>query len=1155
MKLTHEQSLAVKARGNILVSAAAGSGKTAVLTERVIHRILNDNPVNINELLIVTFTNAAATEMSKRISDALQMIIDNDKTNFRAAKQKILLESASICTIDSFCNNLVKENFQQLGIKPDYTLSTDNQLLDLSELALNSVINEYYLNDDSAFFNLISFVGDKGDLFELKKIVKSIYSFTRTLPFYNEWLDSAVQMYTDFDFNTSEWKKDIIDECISLATYSLNEIDSIIMSYYSVEGIGKGLDNFYSFQTLFSEVKSQLEIDEWDKAIELCKNFKVPNFSSGKSLDAVIKEVLKDKNAQYKDTIKDILDILCAEKERCASMIEKSSVMIKKLIEITKKYSDSYIEIKKENSVFDFSDIEHFALQLLVNNENGEKKQTELAKSISSRYCDVFVDEYQDTNDLQNAIFDAISNNGENLFTVGDVKQCIYNFRKANPKNFLLKKDTYPLYFEDGTKSKIIMKGNFRSSKKVCNFVNFIFEKLMCKELGGMDYLDEDRLKPLGEFAEGDTDSVSVDIIDPTDSDKNDDILQAEYIASYIKSSVGRELISDKGKLRPLEYSDFLILARSGKEHFDRYIEIFDNAVIPISTEVENDYFKLNEIHIIWNLLKVINNPIKDISMLSVALSPLFSISPDELLDIRKEIPDIPLYSALSKKQESSNKIDFMVNKLSVYRRWASTMSVSQLISKIYDDCLLTSTVLATEHGETKKANLLHFIEIAKNYERNSLGGLTGFLHYIDAMSDNNGEYKRKYTVGSKDSVRIMTIHHSKGLQAPVCFVINCSKAFEFKDGSNRLVIHQDAGIGLSVFDERKRTKHTTVARESVKLHLKNDIIAEEARLLYVAMTRAQNRLIMVGVKKNIMQEILASKTISSDMPLNHKKSYLDWISDIVFSNVSIDDNSDIKTIIGKAHDTEYSVNIINSNDIEIGESDNLIETEKSTLDYESINERISFKYPYSDIVELNSKYSASGLSENVNLKDYYCIKRPSFLNVGGFSSSEKGTFMHRFMEKCDFEKARINTEDEISRLVLNGVFTEKEAECIDREKIRAFFNGEIFSLINSADKVMRESRFIYEMPASEIDKNIQSDEHVTVQGVADCVLIKDEKIIVIDYKTDRINDEAEFIAKYYTQLRLYAMAMNNTYGYPVTDCFIYSFNLNRLISLNLSIN
>ena len=1155
MKLTHEQSLAVKARGNILVSAAAGSGKTAVLTERVIHRILNDNPVNINELLIVTFTNAAATEMSKRISDALQTVIDNDKNNFRAAKQKILLESASICTIDSFCNNLVKENFQQLGIKPDYTLSTDNQLLDLSELALNSVIDEYYQNDDTNFFSLISFIGDKGDLFELKKIVKFIYSFTRTLPFYNEWLDSTVKMYNDFDFKSSEWKKDVVNECINLATYSLTEIDSIIMSYYSVEEIGKGLDNFYLFQTLFSEVKGKLQNDEWDKVIELCDNFKVPNFSAGKSLDIVIKEVLKEKNAQYKEMVKDILTMLCAEKERSISLIKKSAVMIEKLIEITKKYSDLYIEIKKENSVFDFSDIEHFALQLLVDNENGEKKQTELAKNISSRYCDVFVDEYQDTNDLQNAIFDAISNNGENLFAVGDVKQCIYNFRKANPKNFLHKKDTYPLYSEDGSKSKIIMKGNFRSSKKVCNFVNFIFEKLMCKELGGMDYLDEDRLKPLGEFAEGDTDSVSIDIIDPADSDKNDDILQAEYIASYIKGSVGKELISDKGKLRPLEYSDFLILARSGKEHFDRYIEVFHKAGIPISTEVERDYFKLNEIYIIWNLLKVINNPIKDISMLSVALSPLFSISPDELLNIRKEIPDIPLYSALDKKRDSSNRIDFMLNKLSIYRRWASTMSVSQLISKIYNDCLLTCTVLATEHGETKKANLLHFIEIAKNYERNNLGGLTGFLHYIDAMSDNNGEYKRKYTVGSKDAVRIMTIHHSKGLQAPVCFVINCSKAFEFKDGSNRLVIHQDAGIGLSVYDERKRTKQTTIARESVKLHLKNDVIAEEARLLYVAMTRAQNRLVLVGVKKNIMSDILALQTIKSNMPLNHKKSYLDWVSDIVFSNVSLHDNFDNNLIIGKALDTEYIVNIINSNDIEIGESDNLIQAEKITLDYDVINERISFKYPYSDIVDLNSKYSASGLSENVNVKDYYCTRRPSFLNVGGFSSSEKGTFMHRFMEKCDFERARADIENEISRLVSIGLFTEKEADCIDRDKIKSFFDGEIFSLINSADKVMRESRFIYEMPASEIDSTIRSDERVTVQGVADCVLIKDKKLIIIDYKTDRINDESEFTDKYYTQLKLYAMAMNNTYGYPVSDCFIYSFNLNRLISLNLSIN
>ena len=337
-------------------------------------------------------------------------------------------------------------------------------------------------------------------------------------------------------------------------------------------------------------------------------------------------------------------------------------------------------------------------------------------------------------------------------------------------------------------------------------------------------------------------------------------------------------------------------------------------------------------------------------------------------------------------------------------------------------------------------------------------------------------------------------------------------------------------------------------------MHLKNDVIAEEARLLYVALTRAQNRLILVGVKKNAMSDLFAFNEIKCSTSLTRKKSYLEWISDIVFSNVKLDSFADNSTVICNAFDSEFSVNIINADDIEIDISTADENEEQIVLDYDDINERISYQYEYADIINLNSKYSASGLSENVNLKDYYCTKRPSFLNVGGFSSSEKGTFMHRFMEKCDFDKAAENTEEEISRLVAGGVFTEKEAESLDREMIRAFFNGEQYDMIKSADKVLRESRFIYEMPASQIDETIKSDERVTVQGVADCVLIKDDKLTIIDYKTDKIDDEGKFIDKYYTQLKLYAMAMNNTYGYPVTDCFIYSFNLNRLIRLDLSI-
>ena len=1153
MGMTSEQLLAVKSRGNVLVSAAAGSGKTTVLTERVIDRILGDG-IDINKLLIVTFTNAAAEEMSKRIGDALQSVINNDKSNLRAAKQKILLESASICTIDSFCNNLVRENFQQLGIKPDYSLSTDSQLSDLSEMALNLIFDEHYANDDVDFFELISYIGDDGNLFELKRAVKSIYEFTTTMPFYKEWLDASVEMYTNFDFDKSDWKKRVVNECINLAKYALDEVDSLIISYNSVEGIGKGLNNFYIFQDTFGEIIRRLEADEWDNVLSICDSFKVPNLSTEKQLDPIIKNVLKEKNAEYKGIIADITNLLCAPKSTCTHLINKSAKMVKKLTELAKKYADSFIAAKIENNTLSFSDIEHFALELLVKNENGVKIQTELAKNLADRYLDVFVDEYQDTNDLQNAIFDAVSNNGKNLFTVGDVKQCIYNFRKANPKNFLQKKDTYPLYSDGAERSKIIMKGNFRSSKKICNFVNYIFEKLMCKELGGMDYLDEDRLNPVGTFAEGDTDSVSIDIIEPGDSDKNDDVIQAEYIASYIKNAVGRELISDRGKLRPLEYSDFLILSRSGKDRFDRYIDVFNKAGIPISTEVENDYFKLNEVYIIWNLLKVINNPAKDIPMMSVSLSPLFSVSPDELLNARKKTKDVPLYSALNNYREMSDKIGYMLDKLSVYRRWSSTMSVSGLISKIYDDSLLTHTVLVTENGETKKENLLHFIEIAKNYEKNSPGGLTGFLRYIDALAANGGEYKRKFTVGGKDAVRIMTIHHSKGLQAPVCFVVNCAKRFEFKESANRTVIHQQGGIGLFDFDDKKRTKRTTIARESIKLDIRDDVIAEEARLLYVAMTRAQNRLILVGVKKDILSEVLALKTVNCKGSLNRRKSYLDWVSNIVFSDISVDDINGPEDIKGNAYGTPFSVNIISADDISIDECETPDMIKKETLNYDSINERISYEYQYKDIVNINSKYSASGLSERADFKKYYCTKRPSFLNVGGFSSTEKGTFMHRFMEKCDFERANENIDEEISRLVANGVFTEKEAECIDRNKIKVFFGGEIYQLIKSADKVMRESRFIYEMPVREIDGGIDSDESVTVQGVADCVLVKDDRLVIIDYKTDRIDNEAEFIEKYYTQLKLYAMAMNNTYGYLVSDCFIYSFNLSRLISLDLSI-
>jgi ATP-dependent helicase/nuclease subunit A len=1154
MNLTNEQKKAVSARGNVLVSAAAGSGKTAVLTARVIDRILGDtDPVDVDKLLIVTFTNAAAVEMNKRISDELQKIIDRDSGNIRAARQKLLLDSATICTIDSFCNNLVRENFQYIDIKPDFTISNEEQLESLSVAAMDLTVDKCYVENDAAFFELLDiFGGDENDE-PVRDAVKKIYSFTQSLPYPEQWFDKIINDYSDISLEKSEWFDIMLGECAKIVSDVLPDCINTIKMYENAD-FGKALDSIAYCCDQFKLLDTLISDGDWDGAFNLCSSFKAPNMRFPKGTDESEKQPLKDKLGFYKKTIEIIKSNLCASSGKCIETAKKVAPHIIKLINIVREYSDNLIAVKHEKNQYEFADIERFALNLLVNFSDGDAKQTELAKSICGNYAEVMVDEYQDTNDLQNAIFNAVSDNGKNLFTVGDVKQCIYNFRKANPLNFLNKKNSYKLY--DGNNDvderyKIILSGNFRSCPAVCNCVNFLFERLMTKSIAEMDYLDEDRLVPLGSFCDEDKGEVGFNIIDSTDDERNDDELQIHYIIDYINRTVDREQISVNGEMRPIQYSDFLIMTRSGKSKIVDYVEAFKKAGIPVSAEVSSDFFSLPEIVTVLNLLRVISNPLNDVAMLSVSLSPLFSITPDEVANIRFEHQKVPLYSAFT--ASDNIRVQSMLGKIELYRRLAASVTVSLLISRIYDDSLLPHTYLATDGGEQKRANLMYLIEFAKGFEKNN-SGLTSFVSQIDRALAGKNSVVRKYTVGDADSVRIMTIHHSKGLQAPICFVINTSTRFNENDSSRSLTVHAKYGLGIKVCDSQKRIKADTLPRKAVAQMITNDMLAEEIRLLYVAMTRAQNRLIFLSVDKKVTKRLEnALMNEKSTGSLNRCRSFYEWLLNIVLPQVNI------RKLID-----DGAAQCIDCDDFTIARIDSeqvpeprvCLDTgkEKIRLDYDSLNERLNYVYPYSNILNINSKFSASGLAERDNDKMYYCTRRPRFMNSGGLTSAERGTLMHRFMEKCDMNRAAIDVDAEIDRLILNGVFSTSEAAGIDRGKISAFFDDEVFSIIKSADKVLRESRFIYEMPISEIDESIVGDETVTVQGIADCVVISDGKITVIDYKTDRVKGADELVSRYSSQLKLYAKAMHNTYDMPVNDCIIYSFELKRGVSLGFSL-
>lgn len=1172
---TEQQKDAIKARkGSVLVSAAAGSGKTAVLVERVIERITDpENPTDADRLLIVTFTKLAAGEMRDRISKAVSALIKKDPGNSRLINQQTLLANAKICTIDSFCSSLVKENFELLDISPDFRTADEGELAVIKKEAMDKALEYMYESAGKAFRDLVELLMTGTNDTPVEEAVEKLYETSRSFSFPEKWLDSLAESYdSSINVKDSPCGRLLLERVKQATQYSLRLFDRVLEGIAGDEELEKIFLNAVSTDKAQCEyILSSLEESSWDLI-----RAAVDRFSAARRGNAS-KELKEDLQFNYLlnlrtvgvDNMKDLNGILCSNDENYRDDVLFFRNIIASLVECTKVFSEKYTEIKKSRKLADFSDIMHMALSLLVRSKGDSWERTELARRIAECYDEILIDEYQDTNAAQTMLFTAVSR--DNLFRVGDVKQSIYSFRQAMPEIFMSLKDSLDIYDrqKDNYPAKIILANNFRSRKGVTDIINFIFEQIMSRESGDIDYNGEERLVASAAYCEKTEPSAELHLINLealSETEKTTHEYQAEYIAKLINRMIAEDYtVKDKNGERPVSYGDFAVLMRSlssGKGV--TYADVFRKEGIPCFTEVSDSFLTSGEVALVLNMLRIIDNPKQDIPLLSVMMSPVFGFSVDDVALIKKKNRRSSVYSCLlEKRADGDRKCEEFLSALALWRSMSICLPVGELINGIYEERALLSVFDAVDSSGMKRANLMLLLDYAATYEKSGYTGLSGFIRFIDRLSSQKQDLSGALnSCQNADVVKIMTIHKSKGLEFPVCILANCAGRFNKQDETPNLILNRKYGVAIRRRDTETFEQFSSIPHKAVSLAVHQDSISEELRVLYVALTRAEEKLIMVHGDRNLYDSVskygvdlsAESKRLSS-YSVSGATNYGQWIitallrhKDAAFirEQANLDESfvlpcdSPLKVIVSDVSTDEAKT-----------ESDKTTEAEDRDF-LELVKERAEFRYKYEALSGINMKRTASSVDRGTIDTEYFASSRPAFLCQGGLTGAQKGTATHRFVQFADYRRARLDLEAEIRRLTEKGMLTTLQADAINRRTVKSFLESDLAERILSSPEVLREKRFIIEVPISEIYEGVEqfSDEKVMIQGACDCAFEEEGGLVVIDYKTDLIDDEEIFREKYRSQLMLYKKALELCTEKPVRETLLYSFHLSRTIEV-----
>ncbi len=1155
-KWTLQQNNAITARNrNVLVSAAAGSGKTAVLVERVKQLITDkDAPVSIENLLIVTFTNAAAAEMKYRISKALNDLIRQYPRDNFYRQQLSSLPNAKICTIDSFCTNLVREHFYDLEISQDFSIFDESELQLLQDTVINEILDKRFENSTPEFISLIETFttpnNDKPVISAIKKVLRFIYA----QPFPYNWLDSVVEKYNpDKEFSDTIWYKYIhtqLDKLFNLGI-SLVEENIKLTDFEDIKLNEKFLRVFEDDLSEFNRFKNAFE-KSWDDAV----NQRAPAFMrmpSSSKIDKSISSKLKANRDIYKKLLMcDIQSFLTDSKESYYEDVKGLYDCLKAFKELIKEVDERLLAEKKERNSFSFSDIEHFAITLLFKMEdNGQVIRTRLAEDLSKSFYEILVDEYQDTNEAQDLLFTYLSN-GRNLFSVGDIKQSIYRFRLAMPHIFNERKKRYSLYNadENQTFAKIILDKNFRSRKEICSYVNFIFSNLMSEELGELDYTEEEYLNYGASYEENTSQSAKICILQGVkgeDADKK----EAAYIAHTIIDKVNSgELIKDGDNYRPIRYGDFAILMRSLKNHINEYSEILTDFGIPVICDNSTNLFENNEIRMIMSMLRTIDNPRQDIPLLATMMSPFYAFTPDELSKIRLDNKGGNLYYSVF-KSDNPKVLDF-INDQRELRRISVTMPVASFIRYIVEDKGLISYINAMGNAEQRYQNILKLISFAHNFDNGINVGLTAFLRYIDKIieSDKSLDSASLSSTGN-DAVTIMSVHHSKGLEFPICIFAGTNRQYNKSDLNDKLLLNPDFGLGIKCHNEEHMYQYKSIPYSVIKDKNTTELMSENLRVLYVALTRAKEQFITFITCDNLENKM---KRLSSYIINNRVSPYLlkkiNCDADLFLICCLLHkDGKELRELAGNTvqlNKTDFELQVEIKDDIEISDiNTDIVYKEPDPKIIDEISKKLSFHYERKELENISSKLTASSLDDMGNNYEFITSSKPSFLYKNGLNAAQRGTAMHTFMQYCIYDEAKKNLNNEIVRLVNCGFMSQIQADSLDKEKINNFFKGELAQRIFSADNIYREIKVSSFVPANKV-YDVNFDDPIIIQGIADCVFEENGKLILVDYKTDQVKHEEELLERYQKQIMFYKSAVEKTLNKPVKAAVLYSFELGK---------
>ncbi len=1162
---------------NVLVNAAAGSGKTAVLVERIIQSIIpsenNPNPIDINKMLVVTFTNAAAAEMKERISDALEEKLEesedrNDYLQAEALKKQIsLIYDADIMTIDAFCIQAIRENFQLLDIDPSFGIADNTQLALLAEEAMEEIFDEGYENSEEDFLLLCDVFSDGRDDSTAADIIEEVYNFTRAMPNPDKWLSEKADMYLEKENNP--W----LEECMKkknmlcrkaynelkcameyIAGYSLGDFDNIdeVIKNNPPETENEIQYNWgknYALLCYEYNAAKRLLSSDWDESAAILQSIVFERWPGAKDkerevTDTEIRNYVKKFRDNSKELLKKAADITCAPKEEILKRLSENVYPVAKAIStVTKKFEIRFKEKKDKKNLIDFSDAEHLCLELFTENKD-------VREMFKNKYDEILMDEYQDSNALQEEIFTCISR-GNNMFMVGDMKQSIYRFRRSDPMIFKSKCDTFKIG-EDERNRKIILSRNFRSREEVLHCVNVVFERIMSEAVGDIEYNEEQRLN------NGNTTYVDANgekcggylaeccVLESQSEDGEDDInildkaeLEAAFIAHKIRELKEKGyMIREKDSYRKIQNRDITIIMSSYKNVSDIYIAALNKQGIDCFAE-SGGYFDRNEVKLVLSLIKIIQNPYRDIPLLGVMRSPIGGFADDELVQIRSNGGGM-IYEAVCDyaKTEYGEKCRRFIEKLNRWRDCSKYMTCDRLLWVLYEETGIYAFAGALHGGDEARANLRLLFERAKEYESSGYKGLFHFIKYIERLEKKNEDLSGAKLVGEgHDVVRIMTIHKSKGLEFPVVFLAGCGKKFNLKD--KKIPMHKDWGIGLDDINTDENYKMSTPAKEVVKAANVAESISEEERKLYVAMTRAKEKLIVTGVvntkSKNISEyeqdwdSVLPTResVMEAEMVCS-ADCYLDWIAPVARF-----DEGWIYNFV------PYSMYLDEYND-----------TEEEKVIYDEQIKISDFKYGKKDLVSVPSKISVTAIKSgkfaetNVDI-----LTSPRFINSEK-SGIDRGNALHKVMQKfvpaTDMDLKYVSAQ--IEKMKEKGLISEDEAVLVKNEKILDFYNSELGMRVIKSGTAVREAPFETDVPLSVFEGCEDSSEKILLQGIIDCYFTENDKVILIDYKSDFYNSVSEIKEKYAKQLEWYAYAIEKITGRQVAEKYIYTFSKNETV-------